>query len=56
MSKALERSMKMAPVAWPLLKDENTSFVNFKRAIVVEKLSLKPDWNGDTEYLMNIQW
>ncbi len=31
-------SMKKAPVE---------SFVNFKRAVVVEKFGLKPDWNGE---------
>ncbi len=30
----------MAPVAWPLSKDVNTSFVNFKRALIVENKHL----------------
>lgn len=39
--------MKIAPVNWPLSKEENISLVNFARAVVVEKLGQKPDWKRD---------
>lgn len=45
MSKASVRNV--APVDILLPTEENPSLVNFKRVVVVEKLSLTPDWYGD---------
>lgn len=39
------RSIRIAPVSWS--NAENTSAVNLRRAAGVEKLGLKPDWDGD---------
>lgn len=47
MSKASVKSRKIAPVSLSFSGAVNTSLVNFSRAVVVEKLGLKPDWHGD---------
>ena len=44
---ALVRSINIAPVDMLLPKEDETSLVNFRRAVVVENLGLKPDWLGD---------
>lgn len=39
--------MKISPVRWHLSKEVNKSLVNLIKALVVEKLGLKHDRDGD---------
>ena len=50
MSKVLVKSRNIAPLSLLFSEAVNTSLVNFNRAVVVEKLGLKPDWHGDKYY------
>lgn len=41
------RSINIAAVDKLLTRESETSLINFRRAVVVEKFGLKPDWFED---------